>query len=201
MKKTIVLTLILALLLAGCSGAGAPVSETTEPTVTATTAPAVIETVPEVIETEPAEEPAPELPADFAPDFTFTTTDRDGNEWTQDCFSANRLTVLNFWEPWCGPCVGELPDLEQISLDYADQGVLILGIYETDDMEDEVQEILDTVQITYPILHYSSEFDFLQTGYVPTTVVVDQTGKIVVEPFAGSQEYSKWSEMLGELLK
>lgn len=131
-----------------------------------------------------------------APALTFTTTDREENEWTESCFSEFKLTILNFWEPWCGPCVAEMPDLQKISQDYADRGVQVIGIYETPDAEADVDQILTEGGVAYPILHYSRDFDFLQTGFVPTTVIVDCQGKILVQPFAGSMDYDGWVEIV-----
>lgn len=42
-----------------------------------------------------------EVPADYVPDIIFTTVDRDGNEWTEKAFASQKLTMINFWEPWC----------------------------------------------------------------------------------------------------
>ena len=35
--------------------------------------------------------------------------------------SENKLTMVNFWATWCGPCVSEIPDLQLISEEYADK--------------------------------------------------------------------------------
>ena len=94
-----------------------------------------------------------------------------------------------------------MPDLQKISEAYADQGLQVIGIYQTPNVEDDVRQVLAGAGITYPILHYTSAFDSLQTGYVPTTVFVNQEGKIVVQPFAGSMDYDGWAEMVEENLK
>ena len=188
MKRTLICLLAIALLLAGCArGAEA------ETTAAQTAADAELQkqTLPTVMRGEES----------FFPDIPFTTTDREGNEWTESCFASCKLTILNFWEPWCGPCVGEMPDLQKISEAYADQGLQILGIYQTEGVEEDVTQVLKDTGVTYPILHYTSDFDFLQTGYVPTTVFVNQEGKIVVDPFAGSMDYDSWAKMVEDNLK
>ena len=198
MKRLVIFLVALVLLLAGCAREASPGSVTTAPEKNGQT------DVPQTTaDTAPFQEATAQagLAEAFAPDFTFTTTDRDGNEWTEDCFAACKLTILNFWEPWCGPCVGEMPDLQKISEAYADQGLQVIGIYQTPNVEDDVRQVLAGAGITYPILHYTSAFDSLQTGYVPTTVFVDQQGKIVVQPFAGSMDYDGWAEMVEENLK
>lgn len=135
----------------------------------------------------------------FAPEFLFSTTDLEGSPITEQIFAGQKLTILNFWEPWCGPCVGEMPHLQKLSQEYADD-ILILGIYATPNAEEEVQLVLESTGVTYPIAHYTDEFAFLQTGYVPTTVVINQSGAIVKDPFAGALRYDDWVKLVEGLL-
>lgn len=180
MKKKLVcllLTLGLCLSLAACGADPAP-AETSAPAET----PA------------PAEAPAPELA------FRFATTDRDGNAWNENAFAGQKLTMINFWEPWCPPCVGEMPDLERLYQDYAERGFAILGVYATPDQEEDVDTVLAQTGVSYPILHYCPEFDVFQTGYVPTTVFVNAQGEIVGETQIGGRDYESWAEIIEGLL-
>lgn len=136
----------------------------------------------------------------FAPEFLFDTTDFEGNPVTEQIFAGHSLTILNFWEPWCGPCVSEMPDLQKISQEYADQGVQVIGVFSTPDSDEDVQAVLDRTGVTYPILRYTGEFDFLQTGYVPTTVIIGSSGSVVKDSFAGAMDYDGWVKLIGELL-
>ncbi len=131
---------------------------------------------------------------------SFETTDRDGNTVTQDVLGRNKLTMLNFWEPWCGPCVSEMPDLEKLSKAYADRGFAILGIYSTEGMEGDVDDVLSETGVSYTILHYAEAFDRFQTGYVPTTVFLDSSGNQVGETQIGSMDYESWAAVVEELL-
>lgn len=133
----------------------------------------------------------------FSPAFSFTTTDRSGETVTEQIFAEHELTILNFWEPWCGPCVAEMPFMEKLAQENED--ILILGIYATPNAEDEVDAVLEYTGVTYPIAHYTAEFNFLQTGYVPTTVVVNRSGQIVYGPIAGAMNYAGWCALLEEL--
>lgn len=136
----------------------------------------------------------------FAPEFLFDTTDFEGNPVTEQILAGHSLTVLNFWEPWCGPCVGEMPDLQKISQEYASKGVQVIGVFATPDADEDVQAVLDDTGVTYPILRYTSEFDFLQTGYVPTTVLISGSGAIVADPFSGALGYDEWVKLIEGLL-
>ena len=142
---------------------------------------------------------------DFHPDFTFSTTDRDGNIWDETTFSQYELTMINFWEPWCGPCISEIGDLERLYEDYGDKGFQIIGVYSEQTMENEVDEILRENKVSYPVLHYTSEFDRFQSGYVPTTVFVDRQGKVLTmsdgtDSIIGSNSYSDWAAIIGKYI-
>ena len=61
----------------------------------------------------PAESTGSKFPA-------FTGKDLDGNDVSSDkLFAANAVTVVNFWFTTCGPCVGELGDLDALHKDVA----------------------------------------------------------------------------------
>ena len=146
-----------------------------------------------------------ETDEDFAPDFYFTTTDRVGNEWNESVFANAEVTMINFWEPWCSPCVNEMPDLEKLYENYQDQGFQIIGVYSETGMEYEVDQILKDCHTTYPILLYTTEFDQFQTGYVPTTIFVDSKGHVLDIPggdnvVIGGQSYRDWEAIIKKLL-
>lgn len=143
--------------------------------------------------------------ADFSPDFTFKTTDRAGNTYDESIFASAKLTMINFWEPWCGPCVKEMPDLELLYEAYKDKGFQIIGVYSETHMESEVAGILKNTNISYPILNYTDEFARFNTGYVPTTVFVDGNGHIIkmddgTESIVGSNTYEGWETIIKQYL-
>lgn len=128
----------------------------------------------------------------------FDAVDTEGSTVTQDFFSDKKLTMINFWEPWCGPCVGEMPDLQKLYENYSGEGFAILGVYST---EDGVADVLASCGTTYTVVGYVSEFDAFQTGYVPTTVFVNSQGETLTVPFAGSKSYDDWAELVEYFLQ
>lgn len=113
------------------------------------------------------------------PDVMFTTTDRDGKSWDESMLSDYKLILINLWEPWCPPCVREMPDLEKLYENYKDKGLLVLGVYSTEDMESDVDKVLSDAGTTYPILKYTDSLAVFQSGYVPTTVFADSDGFVL----------------------
>lgn len=143
------------------------------------------------------EEPAQAESADAGTSLVFSTTALDGTAVDESIFEGKKLIMLNFWEPWCGPCVGEMPDLQKISEEYSDKGFLIVGVFST---EDGTQEIVDKLGISYPIIRFCDSFVPFQTGYVPTTVFVDDEGNSVSDPVVGSKSYEGWKALIDSLL-
>ena len=150
-----------------------------------------------------APDPAQEATAQtgsYAPDFSFSVTDRNGLVYDESVFAEHELTMINFWEPWCGPCVGEMPDLQALYEAYADRGLLILGVYSTGGMEDDVAQVLDRTGVQYPILFATGGFEQFQSGYVPTTIFVDREGHVIHRELSPDERsaFSDVIQVLGE---
>lgn len=133
--------------------------------------------------------------------FTFSTTDIDGKEVKLEDYSGAKLIMVNFWEPWCGPCVGEMPELEKLYEEYKGDGFVILGVFGTADMTEEAKEVMDSCGITYPILNYVDSLEQFTTDYVPTTVFLDQYGnELTTESIIGSNSYDGWKQIIEEYM-
>lgn len=140
----------------------------------------------------------------------FSTADRNGKTYDNSVFADYELTMINFWEPWCGPCVGEIGDIEKLYETYKDKGLLVIGVYSETTMEDDVDSILSSNNVNYPILRYTSDFDKYQSGYVPTTIFVDRNGNIIDTGVSyqgidstlivGSKTYGEWEALVTRYL-
>ena len=202
MKKTLLMLLTLALLLALASCAGgsvpaAPASAAETPAPVPET-PAPIPERPAPVPETPA--PVPETPAPAEaeePGLRFSTTALDGTAVDESVLAGHTLTMINFFEPWCPPCVAELPELEKLYETYAPQGFQILGVFST---EEGTAEVVSDAALSYPVLRYVPEFDEFQTGYVPTTIFVDGSGRIVGETQIGSNSYAGWEAIVKDLM-
>ena len=127
---------------------------------------------------------------------SFTGKDLDGNEVkSDDLFSGNAVTVVNFWFTTCGPCVGELGDLEKLNKELGEKGGELIGINAfTLDGEkksiSEAKEVLDKNGASYRNVYFDSDSDagkFTEGVYAyPTTYVVDRNGNIVGNPIVGA---------------
>ena len=72
--------------------------------------------------------PTPASPGSTATLGDFTATDLDGNHVDQSIFTGRKLTMINIWATFCGPCLGEMPTLGVLHQEYQDRGFQVVGI-------------------------------------------------------------------------
>lgn len=131
----------------------------------------------------------------------FETVDIDGNKVTSDDFSNAKLIMINFWEPWCGPCVGEMSDLEMIYQNYKDDGFVILGVFSSEGMDEDVRNVIEQTGVTYPIMRAVKSLEPYMTQFVPTTVFFDGEGNMLIEePIPGARSYEDWESLVESLM-
>ncbi len=144
---------------------------------------------------------------------TFTATDMKGATVTSDIFAKNKVTILNIWGTFCGPCIREMPDLAKLNEANKAKGVEVVGI---------VIDILDRKGNVDPRVKSSGEAIISQTGAnythiipnmtmmtgllkniqaVPTTIFVDSNGRQIGEAYLGSRSQKDWQKIIDEILK
>ncbi|MBR5975618.1 MAG: TlpA family protein disulfide reductase [Clostridiales bacterium] len=143
----------------------------------------------------------------FIPDIHFTITDVNGEQIDETIFMDHDVTMINFWEPWCGPCVNEMPELQKLYENYKDKGLLVIGVFSATDQMEDVNDVLSSAGTTYPVCIYDSVFDQYQTGYVPTTIFFDRAGHIISVSngygdgvIVGSNSYDDWAALVDGML-
>ena len=140
----------------------------------------------------------------------FEGKDLDGNPVKSDeLFSANAVTVVNFWFTTCNPCVGELSDLDALNKELAEKGGSLIGVntFTLDGDEAAISEAKDVLAkkgATYPNVYFASDGEagkFTTNIFAyPTTYVVDRNGNIVGEPIVGAITEEKQAETLQKLI-
>ncbi len=140
----------------------------------------------------------------------FEGKDLDGNEVKSDeLFSANAVTVVNFWFTTCSPCVGELGELDALNKELADKGGALIGVnaFTLDGDETaiaEAKEVLAKKGAAYQNVYFDSSSPagaFTANIFAfPTTYVVDRNGNIVGEPIVGAITEKNQAETLQKLI-
>ena len=140
----------------------------------------------------------------------FEGKDLDGNPVkSDDLFSGNAVTVVNFWFTSCNPCVGELADLDALNRELAEKGGALIGVntFTLDGDEaaiSEAKDVLTKKGATYQNVYFPSDGEagkFTANIFAyPTTYVVDRSGNIVGEPIVGAITEKKQAETLQKLI-
>ena len=126
----------------------------------------------------------------------FEGKDLDGNTVKSDeLFSANAVTVVNFWFTTCNPCVGELSELESLHQELTKKGGGVVGINSftlggDEAAISEAKSVLSKKGVTYPNVYFPAQGEagkFVENVFAyPTTYVVDRSGNIVGDPIVGA---------------
>ena len=141
---------------------------------------------------------------------TFEGKDLDGNTVKSDeLFSANAVTVVNFWFTTCNPCVGELSELDALNKELAEKGGALIGVntFTLDGDEAAISEAKDVLAkkgATYQNVYFNSDGEagkFTTNIFAyPTTYVVDRNGNIVGEPIVGAITEKNQAEKLQKFI-
>ena len=136
----------------------------------------------------------------------FEGKDLNGNPVkSDDLFSKNAVTVVNFWFTTCNPCVGELAELDALNKELAEKGGSLIGVntFTLDGDETAISEAKDVLAkkgATYQNVYFDSDGEagkFTANIFAyPTTYVVDRNGNIVGDPIVGAITEKKQAEAL-----
>ena len=140
----------------------------------------------------------------------FNVEQLDGSTYTSDQLKQTKLTVLNVWETTCPSCIGEFPDLEEISKELDPDEIQLVGLchdlLDTDgtlqeSYVDTAKEIVHDTGITYPQLIPNNDmYQYLRSvmvGY-PTTFFLNSDGEIL-DSIAGAYKKEVWLEKINEV--
>lgn len=114
------------------------------------------------------------------PEFSAKTV--SGEDISSDVFKESKLTVVNVWGSWCGPCVQEIPELQKLYESMKDKDVNVIGLAQDAGTDlDAVKEIIDKNKVTYQnIVPEGATEDFVMSIMAfPTTFFVDSDRNIV----------------------
>jgi thiol-disulfide isomerase/thioredoxin len=108
---------------------------------------------------------------------------------------AGDVVVVNVWASWCAPCRSEAPSLERLSRDFADQGVVFIGL-NTRDSDTSARSFVERFGIGYP--NVIDRDGVLQLGFrdslppraIPSTLVIDRSGRVAARVLGAAPESS-----------
>jgi thiol-disulfide isomerase/thioredoxin len=133
----------------------------------------------------------------------FSWKDSTGKTVDFDSFRG-KVTLINVWATWCGPCRKELPDLIALHGEFSGRGVKMIGISQ-DRISNAVEEVRSFVKehgIPYQVVMSNDDLEtaFKNVRMLPTTFIVNDSGAIV-QTFIGAQTKETFSQALLAALK
>jgi thiol-disulfide isomerase/thioredoxin len=109
----------------------------------------------------------------------FTVKDLDGRTISSSSFKG-KVTIINFWATWCGPCRAEIPDLVALQQKYRDQ-LQVIGISEDEVAPEVVKRFADQFHVNYPVAMVTPDLEkkFGTIVALPTSYILDRDARIV----------------------
>jgi len=136
---------------------------------------------------------------------TLSGTTLQGTPW-KVADAVDKVLVLNVWGSWCGPCVAEMPHLQQVwsQMSTAGKPVQFIGINDRDGAE-TAAAFLRANKVSYPSLEDDGGRTLLalrgKANTTPTTLVLDRTGRIAARvsgPVSAATLVGLVNDVLGE---
>ena len=139
---------------------------------------------------------------------TFSGTTLEGETLTSECLADSKLTMVNVWATFCGPCINEMPDLGELAEEYDKADFQLIGIISDviegneGDTFTEAQEIIGETGADYTHLMLNEELYMNLVGAsdsVPTTYFFNNKGELLGY-LVGAQSKEGWKQIIDELL-
>lgn len=132
-----------------------------------------------------------------------TQNDADGNPIAfSSVYSANKLTLVDFWASWCGPCRAENPNVVKAFTQYKNKGFMVFGV-SLDSNKDAWLKAIQDDKLTWTqvsdLKGWDNAFSKLYAvNSIPANYLVDQNGIIVGTGLRGEELLAKLDELLNK---
>lgn len=189
MRKTVaVVTLLAVFAIVSCKRSEKPATQTTASTTAATASTETSRGASEEPESKTAVGAA--MPA-------YSAIYLDESKFDMAA-KRDKVVLLNVWATWCGPCRFEIPELQKLHDQYTPRGLEVVGVSVDESGVESVRSfVAEQDKMTYPIVLDADGTiaNLLETTVLPTSVLVDRSGKIVWKKYGaimeGDQELKK----------
>ncbi len=113
--------------------------------------------------------------------------------------------VVDFWASWCGPCKAAMPHLKEIYNAYNGKGLKIVGVNVWENDKADFEKAVETLELPWDMIYSAGRgaMDNAATAAygvrgIPTIMLIDPEGTIVIRTYNGAEVVEKVHEVLGE---
>ncbi len=140
-----------------------------------------------------------EQPKDVSATPAFSFTDGKDNKITSASLKG-KVVFINFWASWCPPCRAEMPSLNKLYLQLHNDNRFVFLFINEDEDKNKAINYIESHDFSIPLYYQSNVSETLFSGTLPTTVILDKDGKIVLK-HEGMADYdnAKFIRQLKEL--
>jgi thiol-disulfide isomerase/thioredoxin len=131
----------------------------------------------------------------------FKTTDMQGNPVDESVFQKKAVTFINYWATWCPPCRDELPEFQALYDQYKDRVTFLSSVDDGEDNATADKMAEDYLSSFINLLPDNALLKAVRSGYVPTSVIVNEKGYLMMEQIIGSNSMEGYAQYLDQALK
>ena len=115
-----------------------------------------------------------------------------------DYVGKGKVTLVDFWASWCGPCRAEIPKLQALKAKYGDK-FDVLGVAVWDNPDDS-RKAMEQLEITWPVIIGTQQLteptDLYGIKGIPHIIIFGPDGTILSRGLMGDALANKLAEVL-----
>ncbi len=135
---------------------------------------------------------------------SFDCADLEGNPVDISLFDGAQVVLVDIWEAWCGWCLKEMPDLNELYELNKDRGFLIVGLSGISSAPGyDAKETAEQLGITYPLVKGTKKMLPVDLEGFPTTLVYQRQEDgtlLLADVVVGYMPREDWEKLIEKYL-
>ena len=116
----------------------------------------------------------------------------------------NKIVLINFWAPWCNPCVKEMPNLVKLQNKYKKDLIIVGILFDKVSSRKTIEKFVKKYKINFPVTIGAENFNiakaFNDLQMVPESYLYDKDG-VFIDSYIGEINIQKLEKNIEKLIK